>query len=109
VRYELERYASYLRTLENQVSYATVHLSITEVKEYTPVMEEEPTVWQRIATGFTRSLKDIGNGVKEIFVWFIINLPHLLIWGGIGAAVVVLLRKRKAGKQKKIIPPENKE
>ena len=109
VRYELERYASYLRTLENQVSYATVHLSITEVKEYTPVIEEEPTVWQRIATGFTRSLKDIGNGVKEIFVWFIINLPHLLIWGGIGAAVVVLLRKRKAGKQKKSIPPENKE
>ena len=46
VRYELERYASYLRTLENQVSYATVLMDITEVKEYTPVVEEEPTMWQ---------------------------------------------------------------
>jgi hypothetical protein len=109
VRYELERYASYLRTLENQVSYATVHLSITEVKEYTPVMEEEPTVWQRIATGFVRSIKDIGKGLKEFFIWVVVNSPYLLIWGVVGFAVFKLLRKRKARKQKKIIPPENKE
>ena len=107
VRYELERYASYLRTLENQVSYATVNLSITEVKEYTPVIEEEPTAWERIATGFTRSLKDIGNGVKEFFIWFIINLPHLLIWGAVIAAAVVILRRRREKKRKKDLPPES--
>jgi len=109
VRYELERYASYLRTLENQVSYATVNLSITEVKEYTPVVEEEPTAWERIATGFMRSLKDIGNGLKEFFIWFIVNLPHLLIWGAIGTGAVLILRRRRAKKQKKAVPPENKE
>lgn len=109
VRYELERYASYLRTLENQVSYATVNLSITEVKEYTPVVEEEPTMWERIATGFGRSLKDIGEGLKEFFVWIIVNSPHLLIWGVIVFVAFKVLRKRKAGKQKKIVPPENKE
>ena len=94
VRYELERYASYLRTLDNQVTYATIHLSVTEVKEYTPVIEEEPTVWQRIATGFSRSLKDIGEGFTDFFVWFTVNSPYLLIWGAIITVIVLILRKR---------------
>lgn len=109
VRYELERYASYLRTLENKVTYATVNLTITEVKEYTPVVEEEPTMWQRIATGFARSIKDIGKGLKEFFIWIVVNSPYLLIWGGIGTAVVLLIRKRKAKKIKPMAPPEKKE
>ena len=109
VRYELERYASYLRTLENQVSYATVNLSITEVKEYTPVIEEEPTAWERIVTGFKRSLRDIGSSVKEFVIWFLSNLPHLVLWGAVGFVTVRLLRKRKAGKKKKVNLPENKE
>lgn len=109
VRYELERYASYLRTLENKVTYATVNLTITEVKEYTPVVEEEPTMWQRIATGFARSIKDIGKGLKEFFIWIVVNSPYLLIWGGIGTVAVIVLRKRKAKKQKKTAPPEKKE
>jgi hypothetical protein len=94
VRYELERYASYLRTLDNQVTYATIQLSITEVKEYTPVIEEEPTVWQRISTGFGRSLKNIGGNFTDFFVWFTVNSPYLLIWGIIIAVVVLILRKR---------------
>lgn len=109
VRYELERYASYLRTLENQISYATINLTITEVKEYTPVMAEEPTMWQRITEGFSRSIKDIGEGVKEFFIWVIVNSPYLLIWGLVLTAVVLILRKHRAKKQKKMLPPENKE
>ena len=109
VRYELERYASYLRTLENQISYATVNLSITEVKEYTPVVEEEPTAWQRIAEGFGRSIKDIGKGAKEFFIWVVVNSPYLVIWGAVGTGIVLLLRKRKIRRSKKVTPPENKE
>ena len=94
VRYELERYASYLRTLDNQVTYATIHLSVTEVKEYTPVIEEEPTVWQRISKGFGRSLKDIGEGFTDFFVWFTVNSPYLLIWGVIITVIVLVLRRK---------------
>lgn len=94
VRYELERYASYLRTLDNQVTYATIHLSVTEVKEYTPVIEEEPTVWQRISKGFGRSLKDIGEGFTDFFVWFTVNSPYLLIWGVIITLIMLVLRRK---------------
>ena len=93
VRYELESYASQLKTLENQVSYATVHLSISEVQEYTPVAEK--TTWQRITEGFVKSLEGIWEGTVEIFVWVLANSPYLVLFGGIAAGGAVILRKRK--------------
>ena len=93
VRYQLESVASQLKTLENQVSYATVHLNISEVQEYTPVAEK--TTWQRITEGFVDSLEGIWEGAVELFVWLLANSPYLVIFGGIGFGFVTLLRKRK--------------
>lgn len=112
VRYELERYASQLRTLDNQVTYATIRLNITEVKEYTPVVEEEPTAWQRITKGFRRSLENIGEDVTEFFIWLAVNSPYLLIWGILGTVAVLLLRRRgwkRIRREKKETPPEQSE
>lgn len=100
VRYELERVTSQLNVLKNQVSYSTVHLNVDEVVEYTPV--EEETVWQRISGGFVDSLKSIGNGFVEIFVFVLANLPHLVLIGAIAVGATLLIkgaiRKRKAKK-----------
>lgn len=93
VRYQLESMASQLRTLENQVSYATVHLNISEVQEYTPVAEK--TTWQRIAEGFVDSLEGIWDGAVEVFVWVLANSPYLAVFGAAGFGLVTLLRKRK--------------
>ena len=109
VRTELEEITSQLRVMDNQVNYGTVNLSVSEVKEYT-VVEEPETVWQRIGTGFKQSLKSIGNGFTEIFVFIVANLPHLVLWGILASgawAVVHILRKKK--KAKKInVPQDNK-
>ena len=100
VRYQLESVASQLRTMDNLVSYATVYLYISEVQEYTPTVEKTP--WQRIGEGFVSSLKEIGENFVEFFVWLLSNLPHLIIWGILLTAAVVLLRKfRKKRKIKK--------
>lgn len=109
VRTELEEITSQLRVMDNQVNYGTVNLSVSEVKEYT-VVEEPETVWQRIGTGFKQSLKSVGNGFTEIFVFIVANLPHLVLWGILASgawAVVHILRKKK--KAKKInVPQDNK-
>lgn len=113
VRYQLERYASQLRSLENQVTYATIHLSVTEVKEYTPVVKEEPTAWERISKGFVTSLKDIGEGATEFFIWVVVNSPYLLIWGVVILVAVLVIRKRRGKgfhfRRRKVVPPENQE
>lgn len=101
VRTELEEITSQLRVMDNQVNYGTVNLSVSEVKEYT-VVEEPETVWQRIGTGFKQSLKSVGNGFTEIFVFIVANLPHLVLWAIAGVGIWLIIRiARKKKKTKK--------
>lgn len=102
VRYELESVASRLKTLDNQVNYATVHLRISEVQEYTPVAEK--TAWQRITEGFVDSLEGIWDGAVEAFIWVLANSPYLVVFGGIGFGLVALKRKFKWKKRVKKAP-----
>lgn len=100
VRYELESVTSQLLVLANKVDYATIYLSIDQVKVYTEV--EEQTVWQRISTGFKQNLKDIGENAQDFFVWVVTYSPQLVLWGVIiFAAVTILRRKAKRTKSKK--------
>lgn len=92
VRYELESYASQLRALENKVSYATVYLYIDQVKVYTEV--EPQTVWQRIGSGFSGNLEDIGEDLTDFFVWVVTYSPQLVFWAVVIAVAVVLLKRR---------------
>lgn len=109
VRYQLERYASQLRTLQNQVSYATIRLNVTEVKEYTPVVTEEPTAWERISQGFANSLKNIGQGLTEFFIWLAVNSPYLLIWAALAGIVLIIVVKRKGWRIRRRRAPKNPE
>lgn len=99
VRYELESVTSQLRVLENQVDYATIHLFIEEVRDYTDTKEDK-TVWQRISGGFVDSLRGIATGALELAIWTLANLPYLVLFGGIGFAIVVIVKKFRKRKPK---------
>ncbi len=47
---------------------------------------------QRIADGFVKSLEDIGYGIREFAIGFVIGLPYILLTIVIIAVAVVLLR-----------------
>ena len=66
VRYQLESMESQLRTYDNRIDYSTVELTITEVRKYSP--PQEATVWQRIESGFMKSLDDIGFGIRDFAI-----------------------------------------
>lgn len=100
VRYQLESMESQLRTIDNLVDYSTVELSISEVKELTPV--EEPTVWERISEGFGESLLSIGHGTLEFGIWFLVHIPYLVIWGVIITAIVLIIRRHGRKKRKRL-------
>jgi chromosome segregation ATPase len=105
VRTELEQVTSSLKVLENQVDYATIHLSISEVKEFTEVTEPE-TVWERISVGFVESLEGVGNFFVEFFVFIVIALPYLVTLGAV--VIVVLLIARAVNRKKAKAPKEEK-
>lgn len=103
VRAELEKIKTTLNVYDNQVNYGTVHLSVQEVTEYT-VTEEPTTVWGRIGAGFMESLKDLGSGFVELFVWIVVNIPYILLIGILATGTILLLRlwsKKRKTQQKK--------
>lgn len=118
VRYELESVTSQLRSYDNLVSFATIYLNIEEVKEYTPVAEK--TRWEKITEGFVKSLKGVWNGFLDFVVWFVVNIPYILVFGVIIFVVIWIVRKaakKKKGKETQMpgawfrpeTKPENKE
>lgn len=106
VTYELERYASRLRTLSNQVDYATVYLTVYEVEVLTPT--EDPTVWDRISTGFGETLTELGDNITDLFVWVIVESPNIVILVILVALLFHIFRKLEKRAKEKRTPPENK-
>lgn len=100
VRYELEQVTSQLRLYNNQIDFATIHLNLSEVQEYTPV--EEPTLWERISGGFTDSIEGLKEGTVDLFVWLIVSSPYLAVFGVLATIVVVLVKKLPKRKSKKV-------
>ncbi|MCM1266280.1 MAG: DUF4349 domain-containing protein [Bacteroidales bacterium] len=90
VRYQLESMESRLRTYDNQIDYSTVYLSIEEVRQYTPT--QTATVWQRIGNGFRKSLTDIGIGIQNLAIGFVIDIPYIVLGIVLIAAAVLVLR-----------------
>ncbi len=107
VRTELESVASALRVFDNQVTYATIHLNVEEVKEYTEVTEPD-SIWQRIGNGFKKSMKNIGNFFEELFVFLVVASPYLLLTAIIPVGIITII-KLKHRKNKKEIDYKNKE
>ncbi len=114
VRYQLESYTSQLRTLDNQVDYSTVHISIDEVDRETKV--EPKTFWEEVTSEFSDSLYDLGRDFRDLAIWFLGSSPYLVIWAIAIAAIVFVLKafhKKKAFKlslkKTKIEIPEEKE
>lgn len=102
IRYEIQNYESQLRIYDNDVDYSTVTLKIQEVDRITTVNEKKPSFTERIKNGFSDSIYNIGEGFKNFLVWFIVNLPYLLIWGAIIFVAVIITRKfiRKSDKKR---------
>lgn len=78
VRYQIESMESQLRTYDNLVDYATLTISVSEVEELTPVVEQ--TAWEKMSSGFTSSLHNIGRGLQNFGIGVVMNLPYILVW-----------------------------
>lgn len=98
IQAELESVTSQLKVHDNLVDYGTVTLRIDEVKEYTVVEEEEPTLRQKVSAGFSESMKNLGKILEALLVFFVSCLPYLIPVAVIAVAVLLIIklsRKRK--------------
>lgn len=101
VRYEIESYASRLRTLDNQVDYSTVSISIHEVERETPAAPKG--FWEQVGERFGNSVYRLGRNVKEAAIRFLGSLPFILVWAAfvvIVVFVIKIIRKKRKNKEK---------
>lgn len=103
VRTELEQHKSQLRLYDSLVSYSTVHLTVTEVKEYTVVDEEEPSFWKRLGDGFVGAVETVWMLAKEFAIFFVTAIPFLVLPAVVVTAILLPkhLRRKKQKKQEK--------
>lgn len=104
VTYELEAKQSILKNYDNLVTFSTVYLYLSEVERVTVKAPE--TVGERISAGFSDTMYNIGEGFKNFAVWFVVNLPYIIIWAVIIALIVFVLvliikKCRKSGNKRR--------
>ena len=97
VQYELESYSAQMRSMENQLSYSTVSISLNEVRTVT----EGTSFVSRMRSAFSDSWYNFVDGTQNVIIWFIYAIPVLLILGIIAAVIIVIaVRKHKKNREK---------
>lgn len=104
VRYEIERYTSSLRNLEDKVRFSTIEIRIQEVQKVTIIEEPPVTMGERIRHGLNETFTEIKETIENIIVFLIVEFPTVIILGTIIFVFVYFIRK---GMKKNL--PEAKE
>lgn len=89
VRYEIENLTGTLKKWDNLVKFSTLEIDITEVEEIEEVKKKPVTLWEKMTTGFTASLKAAIKLLEFLLVLFVSALPFLVLFGIV--AVIVML------------------
>lgn len=109
IRYQLESMESQLRTYDNLVDYATVYLNVQEVERVTPVAPQ--SAMEKMTDGFVNSIYQIGRGMKNFVIGFVIVLPYLVLWGILILIFILIVKgiikrnQKKAEKSQQAFQP----
>ncbi len=93
VRYHIESLQSTLNNWDRQVSYSTVYLDLTEVQEYTPEPQVQPSFGQRLLSALKSGLHGAGEFFSDLLLFLAEALPALLILAAVAVAIILPVRR----------------
>ncbi|WP_257391802.1 DUF4349 domain-containing protein [Mesobacillus jeotgali] len=95
VQEEIEQIAGRKKFLENQTAYSTVTISLQENLVAVPEIDKENlNTWQKIKKQFADNINILLAAGSGIIVFFVGNLPIIIIVGLFVAAIIFIVRKR---------------
>ncbi len=106
VRYQIESLEGTLRGWDRRVSYSTVYLQVSEVREYT---QETPVVLsfgQRVARAFVSGWRSVAEFARGALLWLLESLPTLLLLAAAGTGVFLLIRRAARKRRAKRTAPK---
>ncbi len=95
VQEEIEQLTGQMKYLENQTSYSTVTITLSQDRIVVPGIDnKELNTWERTKKQLATSANLLLKAGSGIVVFIIGNLPILIILGGAGAAVHWVIKRR---------------
>ncbi|WP_237740558.1 DUF4349 domain-containing protein [Paenisporosarcina sp. TG-14] len=101
VQEEIEVMVGNMKFLENQTSFSTIELTMYENRVVVPAIDsKELNTWEKTKKQLATSTNSILAAGSALIVFFIGNLPVLLILAVIGAIVFMFIKRRFRPDQK---------
>ncbi len=102
VREEIEAMTARLESLEDQVSFATIDIRISEERPVEAQVDAEgfEGLLNRMASAFTRSINTLINGLTNLAVFLSGAFPYLVIFAAIGGGAYKIRGSLKAKMKK---------
>lgn len=98
-QYTIDRLQSSLNSIDRQVDYSTVDVTLREESPATDIIDTEKTLWERLQAAVTSGVEAFGNFVENAFVYAAAALPFvgvvLLVWGGAKLIQLIVKKWRK--------------
>lgn len=96
VQEEIEQLVGQIKYLENQTSFSTVTITLSQDQIIVPGIDnKELNTWERTKKQFATSANFLLKAVSGLIVFIIGNLPILIILGGVGAVIYWTLKRRR--------------
>ena len=77
--YQIDMYKSNLNRYDSLIGYSTVSINIEKVNVFTPAVQEELTLGQRVERAFDAGVKDFKRGFENFVVWGSRNILDILL------------------------------
>lgn len=97
VRYQLESYESQIRTYDNAIQYSSITISIREVEREVQAAE---SFGGRLKERLTSNLYSLQKGFYSFALWFLGDLPYILIAVVLILVVFLIIRKMRRNRKK---------
>lgn len=98
VQEEIETIEGRMKYLENQTSFSTVTITLYEKKVVVPDIDKDQlNTWDRTKQQFMESTNFLLQALSGLFVFFVGNLPVLLIIAAVCFIIFFLIKKRIKG------------
>ena len=94
-QYELDQLESSLRTIDRDVQNSDVSVTLYEESAGETAQAVELTLWQRLGSGLSASLRAIGIFLQNLLVFIVMALPVLVPLAALAALIVWLARRRR--------------
>lgn len=95
IQEEIEVMVGKMKYLKNQTSFSTIELNMYENRVVVPEIEsKELNTWEKTKKQLATSTNSLLAAGSALIVFFIGNLPVLLILGAVGYVVYLIIRRR---------------